>query len=87
MVSYMTPPVNCFLPDMNYGFVVTPWKTSLVWGLTMLGLFIVQLIANLRGHPKNSRQETVVRGQKIRRDWRREVEFIEFIESMETRDC
>jgi hypothetical protein len=37
---------------MNYGFVVMPWKTSLVWGLIMLGLFIVQIIANLRSHPK-----------------------------------
>jgi hypothetical protein len=39
---------------MNYGFVVMPWKTSLVWGLIMLGLFIVQIIANLKSHPKIS---------------------------------
>ena len=39
---------------MNYGFVVMPWKTSLVWGLIMLGLFIIQIIANLRSHPKLS---------------------------------
>jgi len=37
---------------MNYGFVVMPWKTSLTWGLIMLGLFIIQIIANLRSHPK-----------------------------------
>jgi hypothetical protein len=37
---------------INYGFVVMPWKTSLVWGLVMLGLFIIQIIANLRSHPK-----------------------------------
>jgi hypothetical protein len=37
---------------MNYGFVVMPWKTSLVWGLIMLGLFIIQIIANLNSHPK-----------------------------------
>ena len=36
----------------NYGFVVMPWKTSLVWGLIMFGLFIIQIIANLRSHPK-----------------------------------
>jgi hypothetical protein len=36
---------------MNYGFVVMPWKTSLVWGLVMLGLFIIQIIANLKSHP------------------------------------
>jgi len=39
---------------MNYGFVVMPWKTSLTWGLIMLGLFIVQIITNLRSHPKMS---------------------------------
>jgi hypothetical protein len=37
---------------MNYGFVVMPWKTSLPWGLVMLGLLIIQLITNLRSHPK-----------------------------------
>jgi hypothetical protein len=39
---------------MNYGFVVMPWKTSLVWGLAMLALFIIQLITNLTSHPKPS---------------------------------
>jgi len=39
---------------MNYGFVVMPWKTSMTWGLIMLGLFIIQIIANLRSHPKTS---------------------------------
>ncbi|MDZ7260687.1 MAG: hypothetical protein ONB05_01015 [candidate division KSB1 bacterium] len=39
---------------MNYGFVVMPWKTSLLWGLIMLGLFIIQIIVNLRSHPKMS---------------------------------
>jgi len=39
---------------MNYGFVVMPWKTSLVWGLVMLCLFIIQIIANLKSHPKMS---------------------------------
>ena len=39
---------------MNYGFVVMPWKTSVVWGLIMLGLLIVQIIANLKSHPKMS---------------------------------
>jgi len=37
---------------MNYGFVVMPWKTALVWGLIMLGLFIIQIIANLKSHHK-----------------------------------
>jgi hypothetical protein len=39
---------------MNYGFIVMPWKNSLVWGLIMLGLFIIQIIVNLRSHPKIS---------------------------------
>ncbi len=39
---------------MNYGFVVMPWKTSLAWGLIMLGFFVVQMITNLRSHPKMS---------------------------------
>jgi len=39
---------------MNYGFVVMPWKTSLVWGLIILCLFIIQIIANLRSHPRMS---------------------------------
>jgi hypothetical protein len=39
---------------MNYGFVVMPWKNSLVWGIIMLGLFIVQVITNLRSHPRMS---------------------------------
>jgi len=43
---------------MNYGFVVMPWKTSLEWGLIMLGLFIIQIIANLRTHPAGSASKT-----------------------------
>jgi hypothetical protein len=41
-----------FYYAMNYGFVVMPWKTSLAWGLIMLGLFIIQIIVNLRSHPR-----------------------------------
>ena len=39
---------------MNYGFIVMPWKISLAWGLIMLGLFVVQIITNLRSHLKMS---------------------------------
>jgi len=39
---------------MNYGFVVMPWKTSIMWGIIMLCLFIIQIIANLRTHPPKS---------------------------------
>jgi hypothetical protein len=44
---------------VNYGFVVMPWKTSLTWGLIMLGLFIIQIIANLRSHPKMSGRSVI----------------------------
>lgn len=37
---------------MNYGFIIMPWKTSDIWGIIMLILFVVQIIANLRSHPK-----------------------------------
>ena len=37
---------------MNYGFVVMPWKTNMTWGFIMLGLFIIQIVTNLRSHPK-----------------------------------
>jgi hypothetical protein len=51
--KWMVPYLGLYYA-MNYGFVVMPWKSSLAWGLTMLGLFIVQIIANLRSHPKMS---------------------------------
>jgi hypothetical protein len=51
--KWMVPYLSLYYA-MNYGFVVMPWKTSLVWGLIMLGLFIIQIIANLRSHPKMS---------------------------------
>jgi hypothetical protein len=43
---------------MNYGFVVMPWKTHLSWGLVILGLFIIQIITNLRSHPKMIQKST-----------------------------
>jgi hypothetical protein len=51
--KWMVPYLGLYYA-MNYGFVVMPWKTSLVWGLIMLGLFVVQIVANLKGHPKMS---------------------------------
>jgi len=51
--KWMVPYLSLYYA-MNYGFVVMPWKTSLVWGLIMLGLFIVQIIAKLSSHPKMS---------------------------------
>jgi hypothetical protein len=54
MVPNMPPFVKYPLQDINHRFVVMPWKTSLAWGLVMLGLSIVQIIANLRRHLKMS---------------------------------
>ena len=39
---------------INYGFVMMPWKTFVIWGIIMLCLFIIQIIVNLRSHPKIS---------------------------------
>ena len=43
--------------SMNYGFIVMVWKNSLVQGGIMLGLFILQLTANLISH---TRKKTAV---------------------------
>jgi hypothetical protein len=51
-------PYLCLYYAMNYGFVVMPWKTSLTWGLIMLGLFIIQIITNLRTHPSGTVSKT-----------------------------
>jgi len=47
-------PYLAFYYSMNYGFVIMPWKHYLPWGLVMLGLFIIQIITNLKSHPKMS---------------------------------
>jgi hypothetical protein len=38
--------------SMNYGFVVMAWKNSVYQGSVILGLFIIQLVANLASHVK-----------------------------------
>jgi len=39
--------------SMNYGFVVMVWKYySLIGGIILLGLFVVQIIANIVTHPR-----------------------------------
>ncbi len=43
---------------MNYGFVVMVWKTSLAGGLVMLGLFVVQIAANVATHPRAGARAT-----------------------------
>jgi len=39
--------------SMNYGFVVMVWKYySVIGGVVMLGLFVIQIIANIVSHPR-----------------------------------
>ena len=39
--------------SMNYGFVVMVWKYySVVGGIIMLGLFVIQIITNIVSHPR-----------------------------------
>ena len=39
--------------SMNYGFVVMVWKYySVVGGIIMLGLFVIQIITNIISHPR-----------------------------------
>jgi len=41
--------------SMNYGFVVMVWRYySLIGGIIMLGLFVVQIIANIVTHPRSA---------------------------------
>jgi hypothetical protein len=45
-------PYLCLYFAMNYGFVVLVWKYSLIPGLLMLGLFIIQIAINIwANHP------------------------------------
>ncbi len=41
--------------SMNYGFVVMTWKYySLIGGIILLGLFVIQIIANIVTHPQST---------------------------------
>ena len=41
--------------SMNYGFMVMVWKYySLIGGIIMLGLFVIQIIANIISHPRKA---------------------------------
>jgi hypothetical protein len=51
--KWMVPYLGLYYA-MNYGFVVMPWKYNITWGFIMLGLFIIQIVTNLRSHPKMS---------------------------------
>jgi hypothetical protein len=43
---------------MNYGFVIMVWKNNLWEGMTLLGLFIIQIIVNIWSHPRKSKLKT-----------------------------
>lgn len=53
----LAPYLLLFIP-MNYGFIVMPWKESLVKGVIMAGLFIIQTILNLVSHRALATKET-----------------------------
>jgi hypothetical protein len=48
-------PYVAFYISMNYGFVVMVWKyDSVIGGVIMLGLFVIQIIANIVSHPRSA---------------------------------
>ena len=48
----LTPYVALYI-SMDYGFVVMVWKyDSMLRGVILLGLFVVQILANLATHPR-----------------------------------
>ena len=50
----LVPYVALYL-SMNYGFVVMVWKYySLIGGIILLGLFVIQIIANIVSHPRRA---------------------------------
>lgn len=52
----LTPYVALYIA-MNYGFVVMAWKYySLLGGILLLGLFIIQIITNLVTHPLTTKE-------------------------------
>jgi len=40
--------------SLNYGFIVLAWRHSNVQGGFLLGLFVLQIIANIRSHTKET---------------------------------
>ena len=53
----ITPYVALYI-SMNYGFVVMVWKYySAISGVVMLGLFAIQIIANIVSHPRAATEE------------------------------
>jgi len=44
---------------MSYGFVVMVWKTSLIGGIIMLTLVIIQVIVNIITHPRKQKGQNL----------------------------
>jgi len=44
---------------MSYGFVVMVWKTSLLGGVIMLTLVIIQIIINIITHPRKQKEPKI----------------------------
>ena len=53
---YLLVPYLVLYYAMNYGFMVMSWKIHVVWGILLLGLFILQIVTNAKSHSplKNS---------------------------------
>lgn len=52
--KYLIPYVALYI-SMNYGFVVMVWRyISVIGGVIMLALFIIQIIANILSHPRST---------------------------------
>jgi len=50
----LTPYVALYI-SMNYGFVVMAWKYySVIYGMIMLVLFVIQIVANIISHPRST---------------------------------
>ena len=50
-------PYLCLYYSMNYGFVIMVWKTSLMGGIVMLALAIIQIVVNMSTHRKSKGRE------------------------------
>lgn len=51
---YLLVPYLLFYYAMNYGFVVMVWLINPYLGITMLGLFLIQIFVNVISHKKGN---------------------------------
>jgi hypothetical protein len=55
---YLGPYVALYMA-MNYGFVVMVWKNDLMEGMLLLGLLVVQIVANIATHSPKEKTTAV----------------------------